>query len=111
MSATIITKDTPEKTSVTKQDTKDAPQKPTAYKLRAECRADCEDFLYTLAKLPGGVFQSQVRVDPQTNIDADLTFTSSLALADLRQILSRQEDAHVMMETIALEANYTGVRV
>lgn len=74
------------------------------YKLRAECLHDINVFLESRTV---GCFTI---VRPSILPDVQFTFESDLALDDIKSILKTIPDGHVMVETVALEQNYTGER-
>ena len=82
-----------------------------AYKMRAECAHDVGKFLQASniqsltmhrVKFPG----EEVAVIP----DVDVSFVSTMALAEIQKCLREITDGHVMAESINFEAEYTGER-
>ncbi len=74
------------------------------YKMRAECAHDVAEFLkivpnHSLTVARTGTFG-----------DCEATFTSDLAIPAIIKLMRQIPDAHVMIETIELEKNYTGER-
>ncbi len=77
------------------------------YKLRAEC---AEDFK-KLAKLMGSNIMSKNVVKPDAAMpDVEVTFESDLSLKDIKDIIAKVQDGHVMKDTIKPINSYTGIR-
>ena len=81
------------------------------YKLRAECSADVEglrsrlDANATNWKIIGLALSNGAPIP-----DVEATFKSALPLESLRRHAKGVPDGHVMAETVALAARYTGER-
>lgn len=76
------------------------------YKLRAECLNDFLKFKDRSLVYNVSITQQNIRLP-----DIEVSFSSEQDLSKLKNILTKMIDAHVMLETIELEVNYTGVRI
>lgn len=84
------------------------------YKLRAECQDDCSLFA---GRLVGACRASNYKHRVETNIipdpnypDCDMDFSTTFPIDKVREIIAGIPDAHVMLETVEYEQNYTGDR-
>ena len=79
------------------------------FKLRAECEAD----VFIAIRQLGPAFTGPITIASigKLGFDTTLTFEAALTLPQVRKILEGIVDGHVMAETVALEADYTGNRV
>lgn len=76
------------------------------YKLRAEC---LDDVLLLIKKMPKNVWGIKIEQwGPMP--DVEFEFKSRLTLDEILAILRRQDDSHVMMETLKPFDEYTGER-
>lgn len=75
----------------------------TSYKMRAECQVDLGRFLMAVAVRS---FTTTASLLP----DMDATFTSPLSLDEIKKLLAKIPDGHVMLETVNFEGQYTGER-
>ena len=80
------------------------------FKLRAECTSDLTQLADILAGVGHHVSGWEVTADPQFP-DATVVFNSSATVEELRDACTQVPDGHVMEETVAPFALYTGERV
>lgn len=75
-----------------------------SYKMRAECFADIARFIEieNIETLTCKRFEGLP--------DVEATFSSTESLKDIRKLIGSIPDGHVMLETICLEEDYTGIR-
>jgi len=73
-------------------------------KLRAECLHDVHSLMAKLS-------HSEYRVISKMLPDVEVVITSSQSIESIKEILKTIPDSHVMIETIALQKNYTGERI
>lgn len=79
------------------------------YKLRAECVVDIVKMTTAFAK--ASIVFDDVEIEGDGLLpDVTATFLSAAPLAQLRDVLAKIEDGHVMAETIATIDHYTGMR-
>lgn len=76
------------------------------YKLRAECQLDLGRLFESLR-----VESFQARTICKGFPDMEATFESPLSLAEVKSTIRTIVDGHVMLGTVALEAEYTGERI
>ena len=76
------------------------------YKLRAECLNDFLKFKDRSLVQNISIIQQNKKLP-----DIEVSFSSEQELSQLKNILKNMIDSHVMLETIELEINYTGVRL
>lgn len=75
------------------------------YKFRAECFQDVYNFL---KRVPG---QPQFRIERGGVFpDCEIEFRSNMTTGQLKEILNDIPNSHVMVETLALASEYTGIR-
>jgi hypothetical protein len=84
-------------------------------KFRAECQTDVFEFLGAVqAVCRGSEFYEWVRVTEWVTSlpysDAVVTIATNLPLWKIRNVMVTVLDGHVMVETLRLEAEYTGER-
>lgn len=74
------------------------------YKLRAECLLDVTELMKLI---------NFTRISITSNFlpDVIFEFSSLHSLNEIKMRIARITDSHVMLETVALESNYTGERV
>lgn len=78
------------------------------YKMRAECAHDLAAFMVTV---PVQSFRAdKVVINGIQLPDMVAEFTSSLSLKEIKAAIADIEDGHVMLETVALQSEYTGKR-
>ena len=77
-----------------------------SYRFRAECTGDVITFMSSLRWLPIKKFSMDVSEPP----DVEVSLVTTLTLETLREILSKIEDGHVMLESLDYEDGYTGDR-
>lgn len=80
------------------------------FKLRAECIEDIREFHVRLAAASIRVgrwdmLRSDIRLP-----DTELVFSADGSLDQIKIAAGRVRDGHVMVETVALEHKYTGIR-
>lgn len=75
----------------------------TSYKMRAECQVDLGRFLMAVAVRS---FTTTASLLP----DMDAEFTSPLGLDEIKKLLAKIPDGHVMLETVNYKDQYTGER-
>lgn len=80
----------------------------TPYKFRAECFSDVARW-FLAAEIPG-FFCEPVIKGCKTHADVTVEFRSMASLGDLRESMRKVADCHVMAETLAPLAEYTGER-
>ena len=90
------------------------------YKFRAECFYDVTEFYKQTSKAIESIKSSDELSSTKFGIlsvigkdeipDVTVIFKSNFNLLEVKQILSEVENGHVMLETIELIENYTGVR-
>ena len=87
------------------------------YKLRAECFVDIARFYLAIVErnqycwmLCRGVGTPPRIICGDSYGDQEFTFESNATLAQLLEVCAEVPDGHVMAETIAFEAEYTGAR-
>jgi len=80
-----------------------------SYKVRFEAAIDFTRF-QTLARAYRVSMNGVTLVHDKAFGGGEATFTSGGSLVRLRNLLTAVLDGHVMRETIALEADYTGIR-
>ena len=76
------------------------------YKLRAEC---LDDVLLLIDKMPKNVLGMKI-IQWGTMPDVEFEFKSRLSLDEILDILRKQVDSHVMMDTLKPFEEYTGER-
>lgn len=82
----------------------------SVFKMRAECLADVARALPALGEM--GMLRQVTVTQPVAALpDVDVTFEHAGNLAWVRRALATLCDGHVMLETVALAADYTGERV
>lgn len=79
------------------------------YKMRAECTSDVLSFV---GVLPAEEFKLIEFAKLDANLpDAEVTFkTLTFGLSQLKEVLRKLPDGHVMLETLTPEKEYTGDR-
>ena len=82
----------------------------TTYKLRAECSQDVYRFYRAMKPEFKGLVSSFRMVQRLPIPDVELTFKSKKSLPEIRKILSKIVDGHVMLETVQPLKKYTGER-
>lgn len=78
------------------------------YKFRAECRHDVILLMVNTNVLAKDEWYLK-RMDPATP-DVEVTFDSDLSLEEIIKEMKEFQDTHVMIETVALANEYTGIR-
>ena len=86
----------------------------TYYRLRAECQFDIGRML-AVVHTESLTLQQNSFINDLNGLkayipDVTVSFASSLTLAEIKQALREIEDGHVMAQTVALAADYTGER-
>ena len=78
------------------------------YKFRAECLRDAELFFAEISEFAA----SYRKITPSEfgDVDAMFVLSSDISPRDLLWAASRIADGHVVVQTLELEANYTGER-
>lgn len=78
------------------------------YKFRAECIADVAAVLIKVSTCDVSIVGCKLK--SFWIPDVTVTFTSKWSLAQIKHAISDVEDAHVIIETLAFEDEYTGER-
>lgn len=73
------------------------------YKMRAECLIDVVQFLTAIS-----VYSYVIESTDNRFGDVTIEFTCPLDVATLKENMATIQDGHVMLETVALESDYTG---
>lgn len=82
---------------------------PAIYKLRAECSDDI-DKLRELVDDIDIVYFKRHKIGDQFISDCTIEFTTKLMLKDIRSVIAKIEDGHVMRQTVQPIDLYTGER-
>lgn len=78
------------------------------YKMRAECSADVGRFI---TQVPvNSLSTNHLSISGLKIPDMEVIFSTALSLDEVRLMIQGIEDGHVMLETVALESEYTGER-
>lgn len=77
------------------------------YKLRAEGINDVLQFLYNQQEM--GIHSAKIKTRSVVP-DVEVTFKSEMELDQIKTFLESIPDGHVMVDTVALEKDYTGIR-
>lgn len=81
---------------------------PKLYKLRAECQDD-----WNSVKNPLGVVKCNIEYTEFEGVqlpDVEVEFESAMTLDQIREIMGKFEDSHVMIESLNYSHLYTGER-
>ena len=76
------------------------------YKFRAECEHEVNELLVGLGMKCLKMVKTIAYYFPDTEVDLHTT----LSLAEIRNAIRKIADGHVMLQTVALAAEYTGER-
>lgn len=76
------------------------------YRFRAECQADID----ALKSLVGGHFDKITIINSPPFPDVEVELETEFSLENLRAVMRRVVDGHVMVQTVALRDDYTGER-
>ena len=76
------------------------------YKLRAEC---LDDVLLFIHRMPTDIWSMRI-VQRGPTPDVEFEFKTTLTSDEITSLLEKQDDSHVMMETLKLFNEYTGER-
>ncbi len=77
-----------------------------SYRFRAECRVDITKLQNRLPNL-----RYNLSIVPHAGVgDCEATLEIALPLEELRDVMRKVVDGHVMVQTLALTENYTGER-
>lgn len=80
------------------------------YKMRAECAPDVKRFTQLMRDLPAALGSCTV-IQPNPNFpDLEVEFESPLDLKQIKSVIRKIVDGHVMLETVQLAQNYNGER-
>jgi hypothetical protein len=76
------------------------------YRFRAECEHDVDE----LRRLLGAKFERITITNSPPFPDVEVELKIGLSLEDLRDVMRRVDDGHVMIQTVAQSEEYTGER-
>jgi len=79
------------------------------YKLRAECNNDIEQFINVLPEDEFIAYQTYPDTNGLPDTEAIIELRS-FSLTEVINYITLVPDSHVMLQTVALEKDYTGVR-
>ena len=85
------------------------------YKLRSECYVDIANFVGRLVdECHASNYKERfetINIYPDPDYpDCDMDFSTTFTIDKVREIIAGIPDAHVMLETVQYEENYTGDR-
>lgn len=79
------------------------------YKFRAECNQDIEQFLNALPKNEILSHQTFPDLNGRPDVETIIDF-ASFNIDKIRDFMRLIPDGHIMVQTVALEKDYTGIR-
>jgi hypothetical protein len=84
----------------------DSSEEATKYRFRAECKHDVDE----LRRLLGATLHRITSSNSTPFPDDEVELESRLSLEELRVVMRRVVDGHVMVQTVARSEEYTGKR-